>query len=148
MNKHQKDAEVFKCDKCNKSYTVKKSLQAHKRRNHQANAITQQRCTICGRCYKNKDSLASHTTQYHRPKYKGPVKCWFCKEQCPSKKKLRKHLKSKHSNEDVCAFCGYASKNLDRMEKHILNIHWGDENLKKLIIDTVNKEEQKKRKRK
>jgi len=99
----------FKCDLCDKTYTRRETLKAHKIRVH-SYAKTSFPCTVCDKTYESRKGLFYHLRKFH-------VQCKHCKEFF-TESSLGKHLEDKAEGFPCSKFNG---KTLP--DRHILCPH-------------------------
>ena len=83
---------VYSCGECDKTFSLKGSLQAHKIK-HQA-AGGRVHCEVCEKTFASKGSLLTHH-QTHTGKKK--YACKLCEESYSSRKDLTSHEKTTHT---------------------------------------------------
>ena len=68
MNSGQQSMSNFQCDKCSKSFILKRGLTRHKASEHGENEF---HCKSCDRPFANKKSFATHNLRYHKNSISG-----------------------------------------------------------------------------
>ena len=85
-------ASQYSCQECDKTFSQKKSLQAHKIKHTAGGGRVQ--CEVCEKSFASKGSLLTHR-QTHTGKKK--YACKLCEESYNSRKDLTTHEKTTHS---------------------------------------------------
>ena len=101
----------FKCDQCNKDFSVKVNLQKHVKTHNSC----PQKCNQCGKMYRTETILKKHIVDMHLEKR---LKCDECEKMYSTVARLNRHKKTVHVLKAFkCDKCKYRSKinsNLNR----------------------------------
>ena len=109
----------FKCDQCDKDFSLKGNLQTHIK-THKSLPL---KCNQCGKMYKTAESLKKHMKIVHSEKR---LKCDECEKMFSSIGFLNKHKKAVHVLKSFkCDQCKYRSKTKGQLKKHINKVHNG-----------------------
>ena len=116
-----KKAKKHDCDKCEKKFTRKYTLQKHARAVHLKDESI--KCNHCEKCFTTKHNLKQHISFVHRKlKRKHEIKKYRC-ELCPRifRRKIQraKHLSASHGENidfkcNICNECFASEQNLNR----------------------------------
>lgn len=105
----------FKCDKCHKSYVVRKTLNRHKNEVHVEKNFE---CGICRKTFRSKRTLTQHQGFVHLK-----VSCSICKKEV-GQMNLERHMKFHQSGNQIkCDLCDYKATRKSEIEYHITNRH-------------------------
>ena len=112
--KNEQSIQVYKCDKCNKSYTIKNSYQKHLLIHNGKKYI----CSICDAKFDDKSKLNRHLLIHSDTK---EFKCNICDSAFKLKYNLKVHMRV-HNNEKpyICTYPGCFAK---FAQKNNLNSH-------------------------
>ena len=89
------ESEIFECDCCEKTYSLKSSLRRHMK-NHQEKGRSSHQCTKCDKAYLSLHALKIHTEQQHMNE-KAILYCDKCHQQFNNYRNLKSHLKAHES---------------------------------------------------
>ncbi|KAJ2946929.1 hypothetical protein O0L34_g16271 [Tuta absoluta] len=108
----------YKCDKCDKAFFTKGSLNSHRKYSHGARQF---KCSECMMAFRCKDSLKSHLNKHSD---KLPFVCEVCSKAFKRTQALRRHrLMHNAANKKVpCDQCSMTFYNKNQL-KHHLRIH-------------------------
>ena len=105
--------KTYPCDKCNKCYPSKLSLEEHKK-SHEDDSYLQ--CSMCHLKYKRKIGLKYHQIRVHSnvdPKFM----CDYCGKRFKLKLDLSVHIEKIHMGiAHICKICGKVVKNITHHE--------------------------------
>lgn len=105
--------KTYPCDKCNKCYPSKLSLEEHKK-SHEDDSYLQ--CSMCHLKYKRKIGLKYHQIRVHSnvdPKFM----CDYCGKRFKLKLDLSVHIEKIHMGiTHICKICGKVVKNITHHE--------------------------------
>ncbi|XP_063545047.1 zinc finger protein 658B-like [Cydia strobilella] len=118
--------EVFSCEFCSKTYTMKRSFQLHRKRVHaeelrshaeQGRAANRSKvCDVCGRAYNSNAAL-----RYHQRRHTGekPYACTICPKKFTMPMFLQIHMRT-HTGEKPyeCPHCPKAFTNKAALIRH------------------------------
>eukprot|EP01084_Bolivina_argentea_P156514 272798_1 len=101
----------YKCDKCDKAFTVRCNLKQHISSVHTKEKKF--KCKHCGRGFIRSDRLKEHERTHTGEK---PLKCPFCEQHFATSGRLNKH-KKKHTGYK-CRFCTKVYKTEYQLKQH------------------------------
>ena len=113
--KNEQSIQVYKCDKCNKTYTIKNSYQKHLLIHNGKKYI----CSICDAKFDDKSKLNRHLLIHSDTK---EFKCNICDSAFKLKYNLKVHMRV-HNNEKPY-ICGYPGCFAKFTQKNNLNTHY------------------------
>lgn len=146
-----KEIELFKCDKCNYSTTVKYYLKDHIKNMHSQNPVKCPVCTrvfanmrslkkhqlthddscslceTCGKLFKCQKAFKTHSKTHEKDFVRNIFKCNECEKMFSSNFNLISHNKSEHAGVKknfLCQTCGKSFTSKNTMLQH-LNVHTG-----------------------
>ena len=90
----------YKCQMCDKTYTLKGSLYQHER----THSTDKHKCEYCGREFNQKHQLKSHIITKHSTER--PYQCKVCEKAFPMKHILLMHMKGHGEKSFKCETCG------------------------------------------
>jgi len=116
----------FKCEKCDKEFATKNSLQGHINNAHSERSFI---CPECGKMFKLKGGLDTHLL-YHTGPSSWKFQCSTCGKKCVTKNSLASHMNT-HSKERswVCQFCGNKYAHQHNWKNHLLAKHGDEDNV-------------------
>ncbi|XP_064214280.1 zinc finger protein 836 isoform X2 [Tribolium castaneum] len=107
-------AKPYKCQKCERSFVYKDSLERHKERHTKPNVV----CEICGQIV-HKSGLQCHKRKHDTDNW---FKCTVCKRNV-SIKSREKHLKFHQNGGYKCLTCGAVLPTVVAFAEHTKNTH-------------------------
>ena len=136
--KNEQSIQVYKCDKCNKTYTIKNSYQKHLLIDNGKKYI----CSICDAKFDDKSKLNRHLLIHSDTK---EFKCNICDSAFKLKYNLKVHMRV-HNNEKpyICTYPGCFAKfaqknNLNSHSKiHLHNLVKENKEIKKFKNSQIN----------
>ncbi|XP_074646027.1 uncharacterized protein LOC141902278 isoform X1 [Tubulanus polymorphus] len=113
---HGDDDELYECDLCDESFTVKNRLIAHYIDHTDKQPST---CDICQKLFSSEENLSIHVKQRHGDTDR-PYVCDLCHKTFSEKSYLAKHLKV-HSNDRPfkCSICLKAFRRNTHLTRHM-----------------------------
>ena len=110
--KPNNETKVYKCEKCQETFSYLKRYNDHERKGHCNMAVT---CTQCGVAFGNAKNLKRHIHRIHE---KPLFKCGNCGKIFPSEKTVNKHYISHHVPH-MCDWCRKVYKNANTLRSHV-----------------------------
>jgi len=119
----QPEEESFTCSICNKIFTKKYLLTAHKKEVHFIKQPFACQEPDCGKTFKNETALILHEKR-HRGERSFICPIAHCKKSFLFERALEKHLNIHATKETFsCPYCSYKNKRHDRVVKHMAALH-------------------------
>lgn len=123
FNKH----ECNTCTICNRNFTSKQQLKAHRRLIHTDDlASSMFQCDICGKEFKYRHGVIYHMTVEHIKDLKVNYDCDICGKKFNMKEKVRLHLKH-HASLIKCNLCGKHLRAIN-LGHHMKYVHTNERN--------------------
>ncbi|XP_062553327.1 zinc finger protein 62 homolog [Armigeres subalbatus] len=123
--RHHFNPNAFKCDQCNKVYTAKDNLMAHKLNSHTAKEDRLYKCDHCSETFGQKCALAMHMERHQ------VIECPQCNKRFVRQITLNMHMARIHGtskdNIFVCEHCGKSFVGKVGLERHITSRHMGND---------------------
>jgi len=109
----------FKCDQCDKDYSIKSHLQMHIKTHNSC----PQKCNQCGKMYKTVKYLKMHIAEMHSEKQ---LECDECEKVFSTMSRLNYHKKGVHVLKSFkCNQCTFRSKTNGVLKRHVNRVHNG-----------------------
>jgi len=116
----------FKCDQCDKDFSIKGDLQAHVKTHYVINSRSQ-KCNQCDKIYKTVGILKMHITEVHSEKR---VECDECEQMFSNIGRLNFHKKQVHVLKSFkCDQCKLRFKTNSNLKRHINKVHNGERDI-------------------
>lgn len=124
MHVYKCSKATFQCDLCDKSFTKKTRLNAHRRTDHDLSQFFN--CTICGSSLKTEANLERHIRQHESGQIvfdwnAATFRCDLCGQVHDTKEELQSHMVL-HENKLKCVICGTIVKHKPNLVLH-MRIH-------------------------
>ena len=117
--------DVYRCDPCNKTFTVGEELKRHIQKIHEKKDLSA-KCDLCGKVLASKSSLYTHMKNVHEKVKKHT--CEKCGFQVPDKHQLRHHIQQVHEKQRniQCDQCGKEFYSRVQHNRHYRAVHEND----------------------
>ena len=112
------DIKKFKCDICEKIFSILGNMVAHKSSVHGLKN-SQFKCEKCGRLFHRKSILNKHMKIH----MKLDLACTICKKNFTNKQNLYTHFRYQHNENFQCVDCNQSFKVARNLDNHYLKVH-------------------------
>ena len=113
--------QKIKCDKCNKSFSTRTTLEVHR---WNCGKTKEFKCDICDTAFKSPYVVQVHFYQSHKEK---KFKCETCSETFAVKKRLKSHEEKCGAKDghNICNKCEKAFRTAKLLRTHTIQMHEG-----------------------
>lgn len=136
MQLHSADPSApHKCSQCEKTFTTRRYMLAHKRKSHETRTKPKLeytvQCTECRKMFLNQNNLEQHMKTHA----KEPATCTVCGWQFAERSNLKQHMETHFDNTTTCTVCNKVLT-MRYLQKH-MKIHEGIKNWQCSECDSV-----------